>query len=290
MAMPTLSQLRTFLEVIESGSITLAARALEVTQPAASQQMRALERAVGVRLIERAEGRMLPTAAGAAIEGPARRAVAAAAEAVVSVSAYRSGEAGRIRLGTGATACIYLLPPLIAAVRKRMPGLELVVSTGNTPELLARVEKADLDAAIVTISGRAARSLAVRVLFAAPLVALLPEGMAPEKTDLGAADLARLPLILYERGSHTRALIDAWFRRADHLPRPTMELGSVEAIKVLVAGGLGASILPQAALASPPPGARIVSLRPPLKRRIGIVMRHEKVMERGLRRFVEALG
>lgn len=290
MAMPTLRQLRTFLEVIERGSITLAARALEVTQPAASQQLRALEQTLGVRLIERAEGRMLPTAAGAAIEGPARRAVAAAVEAAASVSPYRSGDAGRIRLGTGATACIYVLPPLIAAVRQRMPGLELVVSTGNTPELLARVENGDLDAGIVTISGRTARSLAVRVLFAAPLVALLPEGMAAERTNLAAGDLARLPLILYERGSHTRALIDAWFRRAGQVPRPSMELGSVEAIKVLVAGGLGASILPQAALASPPPGARVLPLRPPLTRRIGIVMRHEKVMERGLRRLLEVLG
>lgn len=290
MAVPTLRQLRTFLAVIESGSITVAARGLEVTQPAASQQLRALERALGVRLVERAEGRMLPTAAGAAIEGPAQRAVAAAAEAAASVSAYRSGESGRIRLGTGATACIYLLPPLIAAVRKRMPGLELVVATGNTPELLARVERGDLDAAIVTLAGGTARSLAVRGLMTAALVAFMPEGLADGRASFGAADLARLPLILYERGSYTRALIDAWFRRAGVTARPTMELGSVEAIKVLVAGGLGASILPEAALATPPTGTRAAALRPPLKRRLGIVMRHEKVMDRALRRLIEELG
>ncbi|MGH7066402.1 MAG: LysR family transcriptional regulator substrate-binding protein, partial [Acetobacteraceae bacterium] len=238
----------------------------------------------------RAEGRMLPTAAGAAIEGPAQRAAAAAAEAAASVSAYRSGERGRIRLGTGATARIYLLPPLIAAVRKRMPGLELVVATGNTPELLARVERGDLDAAIVTLAGGTARSLAVRVLMTAALVAFMPDGLADGRASIGAADLARLPLILYERGSHTRALIDAWFHRARVTTRPTMELGSVEAIKVLVAGGLGASILPEAALATPPPGTRAAPLRPPLKRRLGIVMRHEKVMDRALRRLLEELG
>src|SRR4051794_31928293 len=109
--LPSLRQLRTFLAAVDTGSVTLAARSLGLTQPAASQQLRELERLLGVRLLDRAGGRTLPTAAGAALMAPARRAQAAVEDAAAAVAAHRSGEAGRVRLGTGATACIYLLPP-----------------------------------------------------------------------------------------------------------------------------------------------------------------------------------
>ena len=73
MAQPTVRQLRTFLAVVEAGSISTAARALNLTQPAASQQLRELERALHIRLLERAAGKVLPTSAGAALLEPARR-------------------------------------------------------------------------------------------------------------------------------------------------------------------------------------------------------------------------
>src|SRR5690349_5214432 len=98
---PTLRQLRTFLTVVELGSVSAAARALGLTQPAASQQLRELERSLGVRLLERAKGRTLPTAAGEAVLAPARRAQAAAEDVRVAAAAFRAGEVGRVRLGTG---------------------------------------------------------------------------------------------------------------------------------------------------------------------------------------------
>src|SRR5579863_341017 len=117
MPQPTLRQLRTFLAVVEAGGISIAARALNLTQPAASQQLRELERALRVRLLERAGGKVLPTAAGVALLEPARRAQAAVDDAVAVTAAHRTGEAGRVRFGTGATACIYLLPPVLAMLK-----------------------------------------------------------------------------------------------------------------------------------------------------------------------------
>ncbi|MBN8929763.1 MAG: LysR family transcriptional regulator, partial [Rhodospirillales bacterium] len=123
-SLPTHRQLRTFLAAVETGGISAAARRLGLTQPAASQQVRELERCLGVRLLERVAGRVVPTAAGEAVLAPARR-VAAALEDVIAASvAHRSAETGRLRFGTGATACIYRLPPVLAALRAGMPGLE----------------------------------------------------------------------------------------------------------------------------------------------------------------------
>src|SRR5215475_1964008 len=106
MDLPTLRQLRAFIATVEIGSLTQAANALHLTQPAVSQQLRQLERILGVRVLERTNAGLVPTAAGAAILGAAHRTHEAAADVAAIALACRSGEVGRVRLGTGATACI----------------------------------------------------------------------------------------------------------------------------------------------------------------------------------------
>ena len=288
MDMPTLRQLRTFVTAVERGSVTEAARVLNLTQPAASQQLRELERILGVRLLDRAEGRLVPTAAGQAVLPPARRAQATIAELVAVAASFRSGETGRVRLGTGATACIHLLPPMLAAAKARMPGLEILVAIGNTPDVLRRVEEGELDAGFVTMPRALGRTLVATSLRRDGLAALVPAG-TPGRGALSPAQLAAMPLILYENGGDTRGIVDAWFRQAGLSPRPIMELGSVEAIKVLVGSGLGASVLPELALADSVPGTERRPLRPTAFRELGLVLRQEKVRDRGLRVLTEAL-
>jgi DNA-binding transcriptional LysR family regulator len=285
---PTLRQLRTFIAAVDLGSVTEAARSLNLTQPAASQQLREMERILGARLLDRAEGRLVPTAAGLAILEPARRAQTAAAEVVAAALACRAGDFGRVRLGTGATACIHLLPPVLEATRRRMPGLEILVVIGNTPEMVRRVEEGSLDAGLVTMPRSLGRSLARIPLRRDGLVALVPRGSLGHGP-LTPAQLAGMPLILYEAGGDTRGIVDAWFRKAGLAPKPIMELGSVEAIKVLVGGGLGASVLPGLALPEEVPGAERRALRPATSRELVLVMRKEKVLDRGLRVMTEAL-
>ncbi len=293
MSTPSLRQLRTFVAVTEHGSITEAARALNLTQPAASQQLREIERLLGTRLLDRAGGRpggrLVPTASGLAALGPARQALAAAAEAAAAAQAVRAGTAGRVRLGTGATACIYLLPSALTAVRARLPGLEIVVATGNTPDILRRVEEGVLDLGLVTLPRHVPRSLAATLVRRDRLVALLPAALAGPAT-FTPAGLAALPLILYEPGGDTRGIVDAWFRRAGLAPKPIMELGSVEAIKVLVGSGLGASVLPLLALEQGVPGAVVRALRPALARGLALVVRRTKVIDPGLRAMMAALA
>jgi len=133
------------------------------------------------------------------------------------------------------------------------------------------------------------RALSTIRLLSDPLVALLPGSMARETQSISAAQLADLPLILYEEGGTTRAIIDEWFQRASVTPSPIMQLDSIETIKVLVSGGLGASVMPGLALASLPDGTVTRRLRPAASRELGIVLRREKVLDRGLRLLIEAL-
>lgn len=288
-ATPTLRQLRSLIAAVETGSLSAAARTLHITQPAASQQVRDLEHALAVRLLERGSGTTRPTAAGQAVLAHARKVQAAVEDLIAAAAAFRGGETGRVRLGTGATACIHLLPPLLQRMKSRMPGLEIIIATGNTPDMLRQVQDGALDVALVTLAGRLDRSLEARRLRDEPLLAYAPAAMLPQGATLRPSVLAGLPLILYESGGSTRGVVDAWFRHAGAAPRPIMQLGSVETIKLLAESGLGATILPESAIASPPPGMVVRPLRPALTRCLALVLRRDKLLDLGLRVCLEEL-
>ena len=284
-----LEHFRTFAAVIERRSFSAAAALLGVSQPAVSQQIRQLESRFGVKLIERVGRRATPTAAGTELLAHARgigAAVTAAAEAMVP---HATGTAGRVRIGTGATACIYLLPPMLRQLRQRFPSLEIVVSTGNTPEILRAVEENRIDVALVTLPV-AGRMFDVRPVVDDEFVVIGARGMRLPR-EVTAAELARLPLLLYEPGATTRRLIDEWSMAAGVAFQPVMELGSVEAMKELIGAGLGCGVLPRMALRRQDASAPFLvrSLRPKLKRTLGLVLRRDKPLTKGLRETIRAV-
>jgi DNA-binding transcriptional LysR family regulator len=284
-----LDHLHTLARVVELGSFSAAADRLHLSQPAVSLHVRQLERRLGVRLIERVGRRATPTAAGRDLLLHIERIDAAFAGALEAVASHAAGAVGRVRLGSGATACIYLLPQLLRDLRERHPALEIVVSTGNTPEIVRAVEDNALDVALVT-SPASGRMLQVTPVLEDEFVAIFPARDAAIPPRATPALLARRPLVLYEPGANTRRLVDDWFRRAHVRPTPVMELGSVEAIKMLVGAGLGCSVLPRMAMAtSSRPRLAVRPIGPRLRRKLAIALRRDKPLHRGLREVVRAL-
>jgi DNA-binding transcriptional LysR family regulator len=285
-----LDHLQAFVAVIEHGTFSAAAERLRVSQPAVSQQVRQLEQRLGIRLVERVGKRAAPTAAGAELLVHAERINAAVDGALEAVARHATGELGRVRLGTGATACIYLLPAILRDLRARMPTLEVTVTTGNTAEIVRSVEENLLDLGFVTLPA-GGRMLEVAPVLDDEFVAIAPPG-----TDLPAAVtadvLARLGIILYEPGGNTRRIVDDWLARSGEAFRPVMALGSVEAIKELVGAGLGCSVLPRLAVADKArrDGLVVRSLTPKLSRKLALVMRRDKPLHRGLREMAAALA
>jgi len=276
---------------VELGSFSAAAERAGISQPAVSLQIRQLERQLGVRLVERVGRRAQATAAGHDLLVHAARIQEGVASAIEAIAPHRDGAAGRIRIGTGATACVYLLPPNLRQLKEAMPALEITVQTGNTADMLKLLEANSLDIALVTlpVSGRA---FAIEEIYRDELVAVFPDGTnLPWKT-VSPALMAGKPLLLYERGGNTRRLIDRWFLRAGFAPKPIMELGSVEAIKQMVGAGLGWAILPKLALSQAALSENIAwrSLSPRLSRSLALVMRRDKHLSRGIREMVAVLG
>ena len=285
-----LAQIETLADVVELGSFTAAARRRGLTQPAVSQQIKALERRLGVRLVERLGRRAHATAAAETLLLRFRPIQSAMAEAIDAVSRHRAQIAGRLRLGTGDTACIYLLPPILKRLKARYPLLEIVVRTGNSPEMLGALESNQLDLALVTLPAPS-RAFALTPILADEMVAIFPAGERAPRRATPTAMAAR-PLILYEPGGNARRVIDDWFAAASLASKPAMELGSIEAIKRLAASGLGAAILPRLAVARPAdrPGLIVRPLAPPLHRTLAVVLRRDKPLGRGLNALVGLLS
>jgi DNA-binding transcriptional LysR family regulator len=278
--------LQVFVLAAETESLTAAAQELGVSQPAVSQSLRELEALIGARLLERSGRRMRVTSAGQAFLGPVRRALAAVRDGVAATGDYRDGQIAPLRVGMGATACIYLIPPVLSLVRSTMPQLRLAISIGNTSDIVRQIETGELDVGLVTLPVPPNPMLTSRVVLRDPLLALVPNDMALLGDTVTASQLSSLPLILYDADGNTRVATDDWFQKASVIPAPVMELGSVEAIKVLVASGLGAAVLPGMALAADVPGAVRKRLRPAAYRSLGVVLRRDRTLDRGLRLFV----
>lgn len=285
-----LGYLATFRLVIQRGSFSAAADVLGISQPAVSLQIRQLEQFLQTRLVERTGRGIKATAAGQALLVHGERIEQAVDETLRSVSAFNHDVSGTITLGTGATACIHLLPPLLQQLRSDYPLLRVGVTTGNTLDIVRAIEENRLDMGLVTlpVSGRA---LDVMPVMDEEFVFIASQAQQAMFTDLSPDALHTLPLIAFESGSGTRALIDGWFEASGLTIAPAMQLGSIEAIKRMVRSGLGYSIVPKMAVEQKADreGLCVSSLSPVLQRQLAVVMRQDKILSKGISGIIRIL-
>ena len=282
-----LAHLATFRLVIQRGSFSAAADVLGISQPAVSLQIRQLEHFLRSRLLERTGRGVKATAAGLALLTHGERIEQAVEETLRSLDAFSHEVSGTVSLGTGATACIHLLPPLLQQLREMYPLLKVGVTTGNTPGVVRAIEENRLDLGLVTmpVSGR---GLEITPILDEEFVCI----SAQEEECVPTPDsLHTLPLIAFESGSGTRALIDGWFQASGLQPEPVMQLGSIEAIKRMVRAGLGYSIVPRMAVeqVADREGLCVLSLTPVLHRQLAIVMRQDKILSKGISGLIRLL-
>jgi DNA-binding transcriptional LysR family regulator len=286
-----LAQLRALQAVVRHASFSRAAEELHLTQPAVSMQIRQLEGTVGLPLLERVGKRAFLTQAGEVLLAHATRALRELQTGLELVQQLRGVVAGRIRLGTSASISIYLLPPLLRRFRSRYPDTELIVVTGNAPEIRRAVVANELDIGVVSLPVRE-RELVVTPLHRDEIVAITPPGPKWRKLRVATpAQLAGESLILFEQGGTIRSVIDGWFRAAGVSPGLPMELGNTEAIKKLVGAGLGLSITSGFTVREEAKAGTlaVVRLEPPLFREIGVIHRKDKPRTPALDAFLTAL-
>jgi DNA-binding transcriptional LysR family regulator len=256
--------LETFVEAAERGTFTAAARQLGLTQAAVSQRIHQLETAVGTAVFRRDPGRVTLTDAGQELYAYARRIQDLTAEAWAAVTG-RAGEArGELVLAASSVPGEHLLPPTLAAFRRRHPRVEVRVSVTDTEDVLRQVERGDAHLGLVGGQGGGSQ-LEFRRFACDELVLVVPKGHPWwRKRQVTVADLLTQPLIQRERGSGSRRCLE---RSLDRLGVPlsslnvVLELGSTEAIKEAVLRRVGVAVLSRRAIGQEVKAGRLKALR-----------------------------
>ena len=269
--------LRTLTEVVAQASFTRAARRLNLAQPTVSLQVRELEARLGVRLIDRLGKRAFATAAGRELIEHARRIAHENDRLLAAMRRHREGWLGQVRVGSSTTALIYHLPPLLQQLRASQPNLDLVVTTGTTSSIVDRLIRNEVDLGVVSLPVND-RLLQVEPLLDEPLVAIFAASVRGLPARITPQYLHKQPLLLEFARAHVRAMIIEWLSLASIEVRPAMELDNLEAVKRMVAAGLGTSIVPIAAVSKENARHDLVArpLRPALARTLALVQRRDK--------------
>jgi DNA-binding transcriptional LysR family regulator len=257
------AELRVFLAVVDAGTFTAAADQVHLTQPAISASIRRLEEWAGARLLIRDRRGAELTVEGSALVPHARAAIAAIDDGRRSVRQIRGLERGEIRMGGGATACAYLLPPVLAAFRRAHPGILVKLREGNNDRLVADVAEGSLDLAVVTE-------------FDDLTLDRVPFG-DDELVLVSRPDVAPTEVVTFWEGSAVRALLLEVWPDAPIV----MELGSVGAVKAHVLAGVGGALLARASVVAELASGELVERsrrRLPIRRRLVVVHRgHDRL-------------
>jgi DNA-binding transcriptional LysR family regulator len=253
-----LKHLRVFKEVVERGSFSAAAEALNYSQPAVSQQIAALERATGAKLVDRNARGVRPTDAGRALLGHAEAVLAQLAEAEAELEAIGTLRSGKVRLVSFPTGGSSLIPPATAAFHDRYPGVDLILSVAEPPAGLDQLRAGDVDIALLLEPGFAGGSGDDGIerihLLDDPMFLALPQDHAlAGRRSLRLSELADET---WMHGSNEECSCPDGmiFVRACHAagfePRVALHSDDYAAIQGFVAAGVGVALIPQLALQS----------------------------------------
>jgi DNA-binding transcriptional LysR family regulator len=269
-------QLAAFVEVVRRGSVTGAARALFVTQPALTARLNALERTVGTPLLVRRRGGVRMTEAGRAFLPYAERALQAVADGRTALSELEHGAAGHVAICASPIVSTYALPTILKRFAETRPGVQVAVRTGHSEEMIELVKRDE--AAVGLLRSFNDPAVEQFTLYEDELV-LVVHGAHRSGDVVRLADLAEEQFVLFDRASSYHELTNAMFLEAGIAPRSVMELDNVDSAKKMVALGLGIAFLPHVAVADEMRSGtlRIVELadRPPLRRPIVAVRRKD---------------
>lgn len=256
---PDLGALELLLAVARLGSLGRAARELGITQPAASGRIRSMERLLGVALVERSPRGSRLTDAGVLVTDWARRIVEAAEAFDAGAQALRGRRDSRLRVAASMTIAEYLLPGWLVALRAERPGTAVSLLAGNSAAVAERLLEGDADLGFVEGLDVPAGLDGV-VVGHDRLVVVAPPGhpWARRRSPLDVGELAVTPLILRERGSGTRQVLDAALGGVT--AAPLLELASTTAVKSAVVGGAGPSVLSELAVRDELASGRLVEI------------------------------
>ena len=242
-----LSEIQALVEVARAGSVSRAADALFLTQPALTARVQRLESDLQSRLFVRTSRGMRLTEAGEAFLPYAVRALENLADGRQLVNAFERGGAGRLTLGAAPALSTYVLPVILRRFRVSHPRVRVAVRTGHSEDVLDLVLREQVDLGLV-------RTLRHPEIVSSPLyedrlvLVTHPDHPFAKRASVRLAEIGDEQLVQFDRTSSYTELTNALFRDAGVRPQGTMELDNIDAAKKMVQEGLGVALLPQTSI------------------------------------------
>ena len=234
------AQLKAFHAVARDGSFTAAARAEGLSQPTLTVQVRALEAAYKVPLFHRRGRTVALTRAGEELYSIAQRYFSIEREAREFLLAEGGLSRGRVSIAADGP---YHLMPLISGIRAELPGLEIVVSVGNSTAVVQSLLNYEAEFGLLS-EYRMDDRFAVLAAMHHPIVLMMPATHPwAGRAGVSITELRGAPMVLREKGSSTRRTFEAALAAANVRPDVVLEIGSREAVREAVATGLGLGVV-----------------------------------------------
>lgn len=232
----TPTQLRAFHLVAESGSFSAAARASGLSQPNLSGQVTALEKAYGVRLFDRRGRTIVPTETGRQLHGLTTRLMALQEEARALLAGEQALTRGHLRIAADSA---HHVVPIMASLRRRAKNLTFALSIDNSAVVLDRLLRHEADVAVMAKSVSDPRLVAVRLRRDRVVLFAPSSHVFAKRGRIALAALSGQELVLRERGSITREVLEQAMAAADIRPGAIVEVQTREGVREAVAAGFG---------------------------------------------------
>jgi LysR family transcriptional activator of glutamate synthase operon len=269
-----LRQIQYFIAVAEREHMTEAALALHVAQSAVSKQIANLEAELGVQLFIR-EGRNIRiTPIGKIFLNHAKAAVRAIANAKQEIEEFLDPERGTVRVGFPSSLAAHTLPTIISAFREQHPQIGFQLRQGSYSRLVEAVKQGEINLALLGPIPTDEKYIEGKILFLEQIVALIPDNHPLAKAkSLHLGDLRNDPFVLFSPGFILRNIVIQACRQLGFTPSISFEGEDIDAIKGLVASGLGVTLLPEVTLFENTPRGtvKVPIYEPRLTRNVGIV-------------------
>ena len=273
-----LGRITAFVTVARTGSISRAAEALFVTQPALTSRLQALERSLGAQLFVRSRQGSRLTDAGRALLPHAERALSALGRGREAVEDVVSGGAGRLTIGAAPAISTYVLPAMLHRFQAGHPGVRLSVRSGHSEEILEMVLREEVEIGLMRPIQHP--EITATLLYEDELVLVVHRGhrfAAGGHVRMG--ELASENLILFDRTSSYHELTSAIVRQAGISPRGQLDVDNIDAAKRMVEQRLGIALLPQTAVQAEIGTGRLVPVTitdmAPVRRQIVVARRRD---------------
>lgn len=257
-------QLAAFCSVVERRSFSQAAERLGVTQPAVSLQIRALEKRVGTRLLDRSGRRVEPTEAGWRLYRGAQRMLALEDQLVSELAATGEGEiAGDLVLGASTGPAAIVVPVLLGEFQREHPDVRVFLTVSDTHTVIERVADRELELGIVGASRRH-RGVRFEPFFSDQVILACPPGHRFAGRTVTLDELREETLILMQEGAGVRQIVEDALRRLGVRLRDLdvrLELGLQESVRRAVEAGFGVTFISRTAVESELADGRLAEAR-----------------------------